>query len=122
MVDGQFDNTTGAITLRASFANAKGLLRSGNTGRIRLGMDHSDVILIPQATTVEVQDRIFVFTVDKDNKVAKKPITILGKSGTYYLVSEGLQSGDRIVYKGFENLQEGAVVTPQKAETEVASK
>ncbi|WP_417365662.1 efflux RND transporter periplasmic adaptor subunit [Flavobacterium beibuense] len=122
MVDGQFDNTTGAITLRASFPNSKGLLRSGNTGKVRLGMDHSNVILIPQATTIEVQDRIFVFTVDKDNKVAKKPITIIGKSGTDYLVSEGLQSGDRIVYKGFENLQEGAVVTPQKAETEVASK
>jgi len=122
MVDGQFDSTTGAITLRASFPNVKGLLRSGNTGRVRLGIDHSDVILIPQAATVEVQDRVFVYTVDKDNKVAKKPITILGKSGTDYLVSEGLQSGDRIVYKGFENLQEGTVVTPQKAETEVASK
>ncbi|QEE49687.1 efflux RND transporter periplasmic adaptor subunit [Flavobacterium alkalisoli] len=122
MVDGQFDRTTGAITLRASFPNSKGLLRSGNTGRVRLGMAHDNVILVPQATTVEVQDRVFVYTVDKDNKVARKPITIIGKSGTDYLVSEGLEAGDRIVSKGFENLQEGAVVVPQKAESEMASK
>ncbi|WP_417350269.1 efflux RND transporter periplasmic adaptor subunit [Flavobacterium alkalisoli] len=122
MVDGQFDRTTGAITLRASFPNSKGLLRSGNTGRVRLGMAHDDVILVPQATTVEVQDRVFVYTVDKDNKVARKPITIIGKSGTDYLVSEGLEAGDRIVSKGFENLQEGAVVVPQEAESEMASK
>ncbi|RYJ45753.1 RND family efflux transporter MFP subunit [Flavobacterium beibuense] len=122
MVDGQFDRTTGAITLRASFPNSKGLLRSGNTGRVRLGIAHDDVMLVPQATTVEVQDRVFVYTVDKDNKVARKPITIIGKSGTDYLVSEGLEVGDRIVSKGFENLQEGAVVVPQKAESEMASK
>ena len=35
MVDGQFDKNTGAITLRATFPNSKGLLRSGNTGKVR---------------------------------------------------------------------------------------
>lgn len=121
MVDGQFDKTTGAITLRASFPNAKGLLRSGNTGRVRLGMAHDNVVLVPQAATVEVQDKIFVYTVDKDNKVTRAPITVMGKSGNDYIVKDGLKAGDQIVYKGFDTLQDGMVIVPQKATTEVAA-
>jgi len=122
MVDGQFDRTTGAITLRASFPNAKGLLRSGNTGKVRLGISHTNVLLIPQSVTAEVQDKVFVYVVDKDNKVTKSPITILGKSGTDYLVKDGIKAGDRLVYKGFETLQDGTVITPEKVQSEVAVK
>ena len=122
MVDGQFDRTTGAITLRASFPNAKGLLRSGNTGKIRLGLPHAKALLIPQSATIELQDKIFVFTVDKNNKVARTPVIVSGKSGTDYLVQEGLKAGDRIVFKGFENLQDGAVIVPEKIKGELAAK
>lgn len=122
MVDGQFDRTTGAITLRASFPNAQGLLRSGNTGRVRLGISHDNAIVIPQAATAEVQDKVFVYVVDKDNKVTKTPVTILGKSGTDYLVKEGVKAGDRIVYKGFESLADGTVIIPEQIKEEVAAK
>lgn len=122
MVNGQFDKTTGAITLRASFPNTQGLLRSGNTGRVKLGITHGNTVTIPQAATLEVQDKIFVYTVDKANKVAKVPVTIFGKSGTDYLVKDGLKAGDRIVYKGFEGLQDGTVVKPQAVTAEIASK
>jgi membrane fusion protein, multidrug efflux system len=122
MVDGQFNKTTGAITLRASFPNAKGILRSGNTGKVKLGLPHAGAVLVPQASTIELQDKIFVYTVDKANKVTKTPIIILGKSGTDYLVKDGVKSGDRIVYKGFEGLADGAVVNPEKIKPEVAIK
>lgn len=122
MVDGQFDKTTGAITLRASFPNAKGLLRSGNTGRVRLGIGHDNTILIPQSATVEVQDKVFVYVVDKENKILRTPITVLAKSGTNYLVKDGLKVGDRIAYKGFESLQDGTVIIPEKVTEQVASK
>lgn len=114
MVDGQFDRTTGAITLRAKFANAKGLLRSGNTGKVLLSLPHSDAILIPQEATFEIQDKVFVFAVGKDNKVTKQPITVSGKTEASYIVDSGLKSGDRIVFRGFENLQEGAQIQPAK--------
>jgi membrane fusion protein (multidrug efflux system) len=122
MVDGQFDKTTGAITLRASFPNAKGLLRTGNTGRVRIGTGHNNTVLIPQSATAEVQDKIFVYLVDKDNKVTRTPITIAGKSGNNYLVKEGIKAGDKVVYKGFETLQDGTVIVPEKANVEVAAK
>jgi len=114
MIDGQFDKTTGAITLRASFANAKGLLRSGNTGKVRLGIEHSNILLVPQASTIEIQDKVFVFAVGKDNKISKQPIKVLGTSGTNYLVEDGLKSGDQIVSKGFESLKEGDLIQPEK--------
>lgn len=114
MVDGQFDKTTGAITLRAKFPNAKGLLRSGNTGKVLLSLPHSDAILVPQESTVEIQDKIFVFAVDKSNKVTKQPITISGKTQNSYLVQNGVKPGDRIVSRGFENLQEGAEIKPEE--------
>lgn len=120
MVDGQFDKTTGAITLRASFPNAKGLLRSGNTGKVQLQLEHPGAVLVPQASTVEIQDKTFVFLVDKGNKVTKQPIVIEGKTGTDYLVKEGLKAGDKIVVKGFENLQEGVVISPEKSTDKVA--
>ena len=122
MIDGQFDKTTGAITFRASFPNAKGQLRSGNTGKVKLGLPYSNAVLIPQAATVEVQDKIFVYTVDKANHIAKIPVTVIGKSGTDYLVKDGLKSGDRIVYKGFESLQDGMVIVPEKMASELAIK
>ncbi len=122
MVDGQFDKNTGAITLRATFPNSKGLLRSGNTGKIRLSIPHENAIVVPQEATIEIQDKIFVFTLDNQNKVSKKPITINGKSGTNYLVENGIKSGDRIVFKGFENLQEGTVIKPEPQTKIVAKK
>lgn len=114
MVDGQFDKNTGAITLRATFPNSKGLLRSGNTGRVRLEIQHNDAILVPQAATIEMQDKVFVFAVDKDSKVSRIPITIVGKSGTSYLIRDGIKPGDQIVLSGIDKLQEGQKIQPEK--------
>lgn len=113
MIDGQFDKTTGAITLRASFSNPQGLLRSGNTGKIRLSLPHKDALIVPESATVEMQDKIFVWAVADSNKVKKLPITIEGRSGNNYLVKDGIKVGDRIVLSGIDKLQEGAVIQPQ---------
>ncbi|MFV5685683.1 efflux RND transporter periplasmic adaptor subunit [Flavobacterium sp. GB2R13] len=120
MVDGQFDKNTGAITVRATFPNASGTLRSGNTGKIRLGIQHDDAILVPQSATIEMQDKIFVFTLNKGNKVNKMPITVIGKSGTDYLIKDGVKSGDQIVLSGIDKLQEGQVIQPEKSTAKVA--
>jgi len=113
MVDGQFDKNTGAITLRATFPNPEGILRNGNTGRIRLQKKYDKTLVVPQMATLEMQDKIFVYTVNKDNKVTQQPINIIGKSGPNYLVSNGIKEGDRIVYKGIDLLQDGQLITPQ---------
>ena len=116
MVDGQFDKNTGSITLRANFPNPKGILRSGNTGKIELSLLHNDAIMVPQSATVEMQDKIFVFALNKDNTVRKQIIEVVGRNGQHYIVSGGLQNGDRIVTDGLGTLQEGAKVQPQSSD------
>lgn len=113
MVDGQFDKNTGAISLRASFPNEQGLLRSGNTGKVRLVQHYKGTMLVPQQATVDLQDKVFVFAVNDSNKVYKQPISVIGKSGTNYLVSEGIAIGSRIVFSGMDRLQEGAQIQPR---------
>jgi len=121
MIDGQFDKNTGAITVRASFANQQGLLRSGNTGKVRLSLEHKDALIIPESATVEMQDKVFVFTVGDSSKVKKAAITIVGKNGDNYLVKDGVKVGDQIVLSGVDKLQEGMVIQPQKATDKVAA-
>jgi membrane fusion protein (multidrug efflux system) len=118
MVDGQFDRNTGAITLRATFPNGEGLLRSGNTGKIRLSIAHASAILVPQAATIDIQDKTFVYVLNDSNKVSKQPISIAGKSGTDYLVRDGLKAGTRVVFSGLEHLQEGMMVKPEPVKAE----
>jgi len=112
MIDGQFDKHTGAITLRASFPNKEGMLRTGNTGKIQLAMPRNNAIIVPVSATIEMQDKIFVYTVGDSNKVAKQPITVIGKNGSDYLVQDGVKPGDRIVYNGLDHLQDGAIIDP----------
>jgi membrane fusion protein (multidrug efflux system) len=118
MVDGQFDKNTGAITVRAIFPNPQGLLRSGNTGKVRLGLQHNGALLVPQQSTIEMQDKIYVFALGDSNKVFRQPITIAGKTSTDYILENGLKAGDKIVFSSLDRLQEGMTVTPEKPNTD----
>ncbi|WP_222597101.1 hypothetical protein [Chitinophaga pinensis] len=91
MVNGGFDKNSGAITLRASFANSNGLLRSGNTGKIRLTFTQENVITIPQSATTSIQDKIFVYTVGDSSKVHKQPVTVVGRTGNTFLIKRRTQ-------------------------------
>lgn len=111
-VNGQVDRTTGAISLRATFQNRDNILRSGSSGTLKVTEVKKDVIQVPQVATNELQDRTFVYTLDKDNKVQRKNIRIAGKSQANYIVAEGLEEGDRVITTGFDKLTDGSIVTP----------
>ena len=68
--------------------------------------------MVPASATVEMQDKVFVYALGDSNKVAKHPITIIGKNGSNYLVQDGVEAGDRIVYNGLDRLQDGAIIEP----------
>lgn len=114
-VDGQLSKTTGSITMRAKFNNPKLLLRSGNTGRIVLEQNYDSAILFPIASTMSIQDRIFAYSVDKENKVVQLPIQVSGKSGQNFIVTEGIKPGAKYIVSGFERLQAGDAVVEQKS-------
>lgn len=121
MVDAAFDKSTGAITLRATFPNKEGLLRSGNSGRIKLGLKQSGVIEVPQAATFEMQDKTFAFIVDQSNQTRQVALTISGSIGNTYYISGGLKTGDRLVLKGLESLKDGMPVKPEITKAKLAS-
>jgi membrane fusion protein (multidrug efflux system) len=112
-IEGQFDKTMGAISFRATFPNAGGILRSGNTGKIRIPQLFQSALIIPQEATFEIQDKVYVYTVADSNKVVSKLIGILGKTNNYYYVNNGVQAGDKIVLSGIGNLKDGVVISPQ---------
>lgn len=113
IVAGQFDNTIGAISFRASFPNADRLLRSGNTGKVRIPKLLNAALVVPQEATFEIQDKVFVFAVGDSNKVVSKPIAISGKTNAYYFVESGVVEGEKIVFAGTGNLRDGMVIVPQ---------
>lgn len=112
IVSGQFSNGAGSIPFRASFPNIDGSLRSGNTGRIRIPTRVVSGVVIPQESTFELQDKVFVFVVGDSNKVHSIPVNIEARSGNYYLVGQGVKAGDRIVYSGVDRLRDDAVIQP----------
>ena len=113
LVSGQFDKAIGSISFRAVFPNAQGLLRSGITGRIRIPQRHNSAVVVPQEATFERQDRVFVFILSDSNKVQSRPLQIMGKSGNYYLIRQGIRPGERIVRDGLDRLHDGDVITPK---------
>lgn len=117
-ISGQFDQTTASLRIRAVFPNPQGLLRSGNTGKVVFELPVHNALLVPQAATVELQDKIFVFFLEKGNKVRERVVRVSGKSGNNYIVSYGLKQGDIIVTAGIEKLKNGMVINPLKSAPE----
>lgn len=111
-INGQVDRTTGAISLRASFPNRDNILRNGSTGTLKISEIKKGVIQIPQVATSDLQDKTFVYVLDKQNRVLRKVITIDGTSKSNYIVSSGLELGDRIILTGLDKISEGTKVNP----------
>lgn len=114
-VSGVIDNATGAATVRALFDNPSGIIRSGSTGRVIIPQDATDVIVIPQRATYELQDRRFVYVLGDSNKIASRPVEVTPVSdGQTFVVNSGLQPGDRIVVEGVgtSNVRDGLTITP----------
>jgi membrane fusion protein, multidrug efflux system len=112
-LEGQFDKNTGTISFRATFPNPGGLLRSGNTGKVRITTQYASAVMVPQEATFELQDKVLVYAVADSNKVVSRPLQIAGRRENYYFVEKGLKPGDRIVLTGLDRLHDGVTITPQ---------
>lgn len=113
-VSGVIDNATGSASVRALFNNPSGLLRSGSTGNILIPVKSDSVIIIPQSSTYELQDRRFVYVVNDSNVVKSTPITVNALTdGQTFVVTSGLQPGERIVLEGVgTSMRDGLVINP----------
>lgn len=112
-VSGVIDSSTGSVSLIAHFANPEKLLKSGGAGSIVVPNDNNNAIVIPQEACSQVQDKIFVYVVTKDNKVKYSEIKVNPQDdGKNYIVTSGLHVGDRIVLKGITKLTDGQQIKP----------
>lgn len=116
-VSGVIDASTGASTVRALFANDNGILRSGSTGSIIIPEDFTDVIIVPQKATGEIQGNKYVLTVDADNVLHQQTIEVSPlQDGSNYVVTSGLKPGDRIVTEGVgTKARNGVTIQPVDA-------
>ncbi len=112
-MSGVLDPATGSAQLIAVFQNPERLLKSGGSGSIIVPHDNVASIVVPQSCVMEIQDKKFMYTVGKDNKVKYTEIKVAPQNdGNNYVVTEGLNVGDRYVTNGITKLTDGMEIKP----------
>ena len=112
--DREVDPKTGAIRMAGVFPNAGNLLRPGQYGRVRAVTSvKEEALLVPQRAVTELQGTYQVAVVGPDNKVSIRPVKLGEKSGSQWVVEEGLNAGDSIVAEGTLKVRPAMTVTPK---------
>lgn len=112
-VSGVIDQTTGSVSMRAIFPNKNNILRSGGTGNVIFPYAMDNIILIPQSSTVEIQDKKFVYVLQPDSTLKYTEVQISDlNDGQNYIVTSGLNASDKIVVEGVQQLHNGQKITP----------
>lgn len=109
-ISGVIDRNTGTVSLRAVFPNKEGLLYSGSSGNVIIPTERENCLVIPQAATYEIQDKVYAFKV-VDGKATSTQIKVTRvNGGKEFIVEEGLAPGDVIVAEGVGLLREGTPI------------
>jgi membrane fusion protein (multidrug efflux system) len=114
MASGLISTETGSATFKAVFPNKNGLIRSGSSATVRVPEVKDSIFRVPQSATYELQDKRFIYTVGPDNKVEAVSFTsVPTNDGRYFLVTNGLKAGDRVVIEGINSLRDGTEIIPR---------
>ena len=117
---GVVNAATGSLTAKVSFPNPEGHLYSGIQGTVVVKFDEKDVIVIPQNAVVRLQDKSQVYKVKADSTATAVEVTTEDTgNGKDFIITSGLNVGDRIVTTGANNVTEGLrVLFPQEVKSE----
>lgn len=106
-----YDQSTGTMLVRAVFPNPEEDLRPGEFVRVKVyGAERPDAIYVPQRALMQKKNGMFVYLIDKDNKVVAQDVSTSGWYGNYQIITNGLKPGDRIVVDGINKVRPGAAV------------
>lgn len=112
-VNGQINTATGSANFRAAFINPKGLLHSGSSATVRVPTVVKSGIIIPQNVTYQLQDKRFAYVVDSQHKIKNVVIDVMDNTpGQFFVVTSGLNDGDKIVIESVSNLKDGTEIKP----------
>ena len=105
---GMVNATTGTIAIKATFPNPEGQLFSGIQGTVVMPSAQKDVMVIPQVAVVKLQNKQQVYKVQADSTATAVEVTTqdIG-NGEDFIVTSGLNVGDKIVTVGANNVTEG---------------
>lgn len=112
-IEGEFDNETGSIAFRARFPNPEKLLKHGASGKIRLKKNLHGAIVIPQKSTFEIQDKVYVYVVDDQNQVRMKNFVPKMRIPHLYILESGLSPKDKIIYEGIQDVKDGMYINSE---------
>jgi len=111
---------TGAILIQSSFPNPDQLLRPGLFAKVRAEVERvKDGILVPQRCVIELQGTFSVLVIDESNKVQNRQVQVGPKVKEFWLITEGLKPGDKVIYEGLQKVKEGIVVAPEVVEVKI---
>ncbi|EIW16386.1 MULTISPECIES: efflux RND transporter periplasmic adaptor subunit [Pelosinus] len=110
-IDRGVSDTTGTITLKASFSNPQNILMPGMFARVvTQGEVHQGALLIPQRAVTELLSKTFVTLVTEDNKAESRVVTMGPRIGNMWLVQDGLTANDRIIVEGINKVKDGSAL------------
>jgi multidrug efflux system membrane fusion protein len=123
LVDNEIDPATGTVRLKATFSNARNTLWPGQFVNVRvLLQSRRDVVTLPTIAVEHGPDGLFAYVVKSDSTVEARPIKTAEDSEGVTVVTDGLQSGERVVTTNQYRLQPGAqvrTVTPANSPANV---
>src|SRR5438309_1852543 len=112
--DRQVDPKTGAIRLAGIFPNPGNVLRPGQYGRVRaVTATKTDALLVPQRAVSELQGSYQVAVVGGDNKIEMRTVKVGERSGSLWVIEDGLKAGETVVVEGTQKIKPGAAVNPK---------
>lgn len=110
-VDREIGATTGSLRVEALFPNPNYVLRPGQFAHIRLKFDtRHNAILVPQRAVSELQGSYQVAVVGAENKIHIQAVQVGERTGTQWIIEDGLHVGDRVVVEGVQKVREGTSV------------
>lgn len=116
IADRQVDPATGAIRLAGVFPNLGNVLRPGQYGRVRaVTSTREAALVVPQRAVTELQGSYQVAVVDSENKVRIQPVKVGERIDATWLITEGLQPGERVVAEGTQKVGPGVTVNPKQS-------
>ncbi|GGX02600.1 efflux RND transporter periplasmic adaptor subunit [Undibacterium macrobrachii] len=117
------NTTTGGFDARAQIANPDGALRPGQFVRVMLqGATRQAAIAVPQRAVIDSPMGKMVFGVSPDNKLVPRPVQLDGWSNGEWIVTKGLQAGERVLVDGFIKAHDpGMTVKPVAIDAKAAA-
>ncbi len=111
-IDNRMDQHTGTIRGRAILPNEDLNLTPGLFARVRVpGSPRYEAILIPDKAIGTDQAEKFVMTIDKDQKVVRKSVTLGPMSHGLRIIRTGLEGNELVVLGGLQRAKPGVEVT-----------